>query len=233
MRVFLAFSFRDEDKILVTNLQRLIESHRVEVITGERLGGEQLTPGVQQRIEECDALVALLTYQKKPDGTYTTSNWVREELVYARAKNKKAIALVEENVDLGGMFASHEIIPFARESESLTESILRLSETIAEWMREVGRHVKVQILPQEIAKQLAHEDGGVRCSYRLWLKNKTWGSWFNVTPLAEDDGRTFVWVNNVQDDHLVQIRVELSNEIWSSPATTQWMLVTLSQGSKK
>ena len=61
MRVFLAFSFRDEDKLLVQRSQQLLESLSTQVVTGERLGGEQLTAAVKARIDDADALVGLLT----------------------------------------------------------------------------------------------------------------------------------------------------------------------------
>lgn len=58
MKVFLAFSFRPDDKSLVRYLEQLLSSHFVQVVTGERLGGEQLTPAVKGRIEQADGLVA-------------------------------------------------------------------------------------------------------------------------------------------------------------------------------
>ncbi len=112
MKIFLGFSFRNEDKDIVEQVGQLITSHLVQVETGERLGGEQLTPTVQERIQHCEALVAVLTRRDpKQDGKWTTHQWVLDEMGYARANGKKAIALVEQGVDIGGMYQSHELIP--------------------------------------------------------------------------------------------------------------------------
>jgi hypothetical protein len=81
MRIFLGFSFRDEDKEIVELVDQLIAGHLVEMKTGERLGGEQLTPTVQRRIEDCHALVGILTKRdKKQDGKWTTHQWVQDEI---------------------------------------------------------------------------------------------------------------------------------------------------------
>ena len=50
-----------------------------------------------------------------------------------------------------------------------------------------------------------------------------------MTPIPEPGG-TFIYVEGVQDDHLVHIQVEDERRIWQSPATSQWMQVRLSSG---
>ena len=72
-KVFLSFAFRDEDRGLVTAAEQLLASHDLVAVTGKRLAGEALTPAVMQRIEACDALVALLTRRDlKTSGKWTT-----------------------------------------------------------------------------------------------------------------------------------------------------------------
>ena len=48
--IFLSFSFRDADRELVAQVEQLLASHNIAVVTGRRLGGGQLTPEVMQRI---------------------------------------------------------------------------------------------------------------------------------------------------------------------------------------
>jgi hypothetical protein len=227
MKVFLAFAFRDEDRDLVTYADRLLASQFVESLTGEDLAGEQLTPAVQKRIDECDALVALLTRRdQKQAGGYTTHQWVSDELGHARATKKRAIALIENGVDVGGMYQPHEYIPLDR--ANLLPMLLRLSETIGLWRREFGRTVKVQILPMQLAKKLGGGANGVRCAHRLWRQGKFSG-WTEVTPVPEGGG-TFVYVDGVQEEHLIQIKVEDKGKVWQSTATSQWMQVQLGGG---
>lgn len=76
-------------------------------------------------------------------------------LAYARDKGKKAIALVESGVQVQGMYEPHERLTL--EDGALVERLLDLSETIAIWRDDIGRTVKVQILPQTLAHRLGLE----------------------------------------------------------------------------
>lgn len=222
MNIFMAFAFRDEDKPLVGFIERLIASQFIQTSTGERLGGEQLTPEVQKRIEESDALIALLTRRDKlQSGGWTTHEWVKNELVWARAKGKRAIALVEADVDVGGMFQPHEIIPLDRTNP--LEAFVRMAETVGGWKQDTGRMVKVQIAPEAIASKLG--DSGMSCRCRLWQHGK-YTDWHEVTPVPEAGG-TFVYLNGVRDEHLIQIEANEAGSFWHSPATSQWILVQL------
>jgi len=49
-------------------------------------------------------------------------------LDWARAKKKLAIAIVEDGVDMCGMFQSHEFIPLDRENP--LEALIYLAETV-------------------------------------------------------------------------------------------------------
>jgi len=227
MKIFLGLSFRDEDKEIVELVDQLIASHLVEMKTGERLGGDQLTPVVQRRIEDSDALVGVLTRRDmRQDGKWTTHQWVLDEIGWARAKNRKVIALMEQGVDLGGMFQSHEHI--SMEKDKPLKALLDLSDTIGLWRRELGRTVKVQILPVAIAQRVGDGGNGVRCRHRLWLRGAS-SSWLDLTPVPEAGG-TFVFVNGVQDEHLIQLQVQQESKMWQSVATSQWIQVTMKSG---
>lgn len=227
MKIFLAFPFRQGDKGLVGYIEQLLASQYVLIITGERLGGEQLTPAVQSRIDQAHGLVGLLTRRDQKVGSgWTTHQWVLDEIAYARTQKKRVIALVEDGVDVGGMYQSHEHIPFKR--ESLMEPLLVLSEQVGQWKNEFGRTVKVQILPESLAKKIGTAAVNVRCRNRLCLQGR-YTEWHEVTPIMEPGG-TFIYVEGVQDEHLIQIQVEDQRKIWQSLATSQWMAVRLSLG---
>lgn len=227
MKIFLGFSFRDEDKEIVELVDQLIASHLVEVKTGERLGGDQLTPAVQRRIEESDALVGVLTRRdRRQDGKWTTHQWVLDEVGWARAKNRKVIALIEQGVDHGGMFQSHEHI--SMDKDGPLKALLDLSDTIGVWRRELGRTVKVQIMPDAIARKVGDGGDGLQCRHRLWLGG-AYSPWQDLTPQPEAGG-TFVFVNGVQDEHLIQVQVQQTTKLWQSVATSQWIQVTLKSG---
>lgn len=227
MKIFLGFSFRNEDKDIFEQAGQLITSHLIHVETGERLAGEQLTSAVQQRIAGSDALVAMLTRRdSRQDGKWTTHQWVLDEMGYARANNKRAIALLEHDVDIGGMYQPHEYIPLDKVDP--IHALMRLSDTIGLWRKELGRTVKVQILPDTVAKRLGSSDNGIKCRHRLWLRG-AYSDWKDLTPVPEAGG-TFVFVNGVQEDHLIQVQVQQASKKWESVATSQWIQVTVKSG---
>jgi hypothetical protein len=229
MKIFLAFAFRDDDKSLVSHIDQLLASQSVQVVTGQGLGGEQLTPAVQQRIDACDGLVALLT-RRDPlaNNAWTTHQWVRDELAYARNAKKKGTALLETGVENAGMYQPHEFIPLDR--GDLIPALLRLSDCIGLWKLELGRTVKVQLGPPALAKKAGNGAAGLTCSYRLWIQGK-FTPWEQVTPVPEGGG-TFVYVPGVQDEHLIQIRIDEKGKVWQSLAASQWLNVKLTAGGK-
>jgi hypothetical protein len=228
MKVFLAFAFRDSDRALVNYIDRLVTSHLIQTTTGEGLGGEALTPTVQRRIDDSDAVIGLLT-RRDPmqNGMFTTHQWVLDELGYARGNRKRAIAIIESGVDFGGMYQPNEYIPLDRNDP--LPALLLLSQVLGEWRAETGRLVKVQILPQVLARKLGANEDGIRCSHRLWSRGRN-RSWVQVKPIPEGGG-TFIWIEGVRDDDLIQIKVEGDGrKVWRSVASSQWIQIPLSTG---
>jgi len=223
-RIFLAFAFRDADRQLANQVQQLLGSHDVPVITGENLGGEALTPAVKERINDSDALIALLTQRDKINkNKFTTHQWVQEELNYARDSKIRNIAMIETGVDVGGMYASHEYIPFERQNP--LPAFLRLSDTVGQWKREIGRTLKVMILPPDLARTIGQ--GEIKCRYRFSAEGK-WTKW-NESDTFREIGGTFVYLEGVRDDHTIQLEVKLKQAKWQSIATPQWVQIELSQ----
>jgi hypothetical protein len=225
MNVFLAFAFHDVDRPLERAIERILDSHFAAKVTGENLAGAPLTAGVQQRIESCDALVALMTRREKIKGgaKWRTHQWVTDEIAHARAKGLLAIALVEDGVELGGMFQANEYIPLDR--KNLSEAWLRVGETLAEWRRKLGRKVKIQLQPDDVARLLDPDDKNIVIEYTL----ASGGSntvWKQIRPV-EEQGGVFVYVDGVHDHHLIQLRVLNGTKKWRSVATNQWMPVEL------
>jgi hypothetical protein len=222
-RIFLAFAFRPNDRELANQVQQLLGSHDVPAVTGENLGGDALTPAVKERIDDSDALIALLTQRDRITNTrYTTHQWVQEELNYARDNKLRTIALIETDVDVGGMYASHEYIPFDRQNP--LPAFLRLSDTIGLWKREIGRTLKVMILPPDLARTVGQ--GEIKCRYRFYAEK--WTKW-NETEAIREIGGTFVYLVGVRDDHTIQLEVKLQDTKWQSVATPQWVQIELSQ----
>jgi hypothetical protein len=221
MKVFLAHSFDDVDRPLVTSVERLLESHDVPVVTGRHLGGGALTPQVMRRIESTEALVALMTRRTRVEGDggqWHTHPWVVEELAHARAKNKLTIPLVEDGVDLGGAYQEHERIELSRDDP--LDALLALSSTLRVWRQELGWARLVQLQPDEIAHELLTRPE-LRCRYRLITAEGARGDWIDTDPIPQPSG-TVVYVNGLSAEsqfiHVQLVGAGDATEWYSLPA---------------
>ncbi|MDF0666891.1 MAG: toll/interleukin-1 receptor domain-containing protein [Nitrospira sp.] len=143
MRIFLSFSFREEDHDLVNVVERILASHGARIVSGQTLAGENISEAIKRCLQETDALVALFTRRDLlADGTWTTHAWVRDEYVYVRSINKPALALVEDGVEGGGATEGTEFITLDRKAPLPT--LLALSEVLGRWRGEFSpRHQDV------------------------------------------------------------------------------------------
>ncbi len=229
MNVFLAYSFRVEDRPLVAQIERLLTSHDVHLVTGARLGGEQLTPAVQSRIESADALIAVMTKREPVDAAankWRTHPWVGDELAYGRAKSKRAIALVENGVDVGGLYGDYERISLDRTNP--VEALLDLSETIGTWKAELGSAWQVQLEPSQIGRELRTKSE-LKCRYRFVSRQGWRTDWKDSPdPIVQGNG-TIVYVEGARLEHVyVEVEIIRGNTAeWYSEATPQLIRVAL------
>ncbi|MCC6390380.1 MAG: toll/interleukin-1 receptor domain-containing protein [Bryobacterales bacterium] len=224
--IFVSYSFRDQDRELVTEVEQLLASHGIRAVTGRRLGGQALPAEIERRIQASDGLIALMTRRDQlGDGSWITHPWVQDEATMGRTKGRPVIALVEDGVKPPGQNANFEWLPLDRADR--VPALLALSETIGLWKRESGRVVKVQILPDELARDLGQSNGVLKCRYRLFEQDQA-SEWVEVTPIPEPGG-TFVYVNRVRDDHSIQLAVQGGVKQWISPARSQWMEMRLQE----
>lgn len=231
MKVFLGFRFGPNDKDLVDCCDRIIASHHPPTLVGDTLGGEVLTEEVKKIIDRADAVVGLLTKRDaKANGKFTTHQWVIDEINYARATKKLAIALVEADVEIGGMYQENETIALDRNNP--LPAMLRLAETLGKWQRGLGEKVKVRIMPGALAKKLGGSNSKLECFHRIWKEN-TEGDW-KKGKVIPSGGGTFVVIDGVQKDDLIQIKAEGgAREFWESEAVSQWLSIELENGGGK
>jgi hypothetical protein len=227
--IFLGFAFRPPDRELADNIERLVDSHGLHVITGEDLEGRDLTDEVKDHIKRADATIALLTCRNTTDAVDGTHSWVRDELHHAWSLNKPAIGIVEAGVKLTGMYADRENIPF--NAAAPAQWLLRLSVTIGAWKIRAGRPLLVRVEPQEAA-ELATRENGASCYVRVLNPGVVRRDWERVQPWPEPGG-TFLHVTNVRPEDRVQVKVQYGESIWLSVYEPQWLRITLKrQGSQ-
>jgi hypothetical protein len=211
---FLAFAYRDRDRALAAQVELLLRSHDIVTKDGQILGGEALTPAVQALIDESDGLIALLTRRDQlAVGGWTTHQWVKDELAYARGKGKPALALIEQGVAADGMFQSYQYLPY--QADAPLQAFVDLSRTIWDWKRKAGRTIRVNLLPPDVATFIS-EDDTVLCHYRLWARNEE-TEWRAVKPIPQPNGEVHLYLTGVQAHHdNVQVKVTGPGRVWKA-----------------
>ena len=200
-KVFLSHSFNERDRVLVAHVESLIRSHGLVATNGRGLGGGLLTPEIKGWIDDADALVALLTVREN-DPPNLTHPWVLDEFAYARLGGKRAIGIYETGVPVQGAGGGFERIDYDPAGPATV--IVRLSETLGEWKRRAGRRFKVQVMPEEVAKQLGSRADQVRCECRFLIDgNDT--AWQPVK-VKREVGGVFVHVQVPETVEMVQLR---------------------------
>lgn len=223
--IFLSFSFSQGHE-LTRAVERLLASHNIGIITGRQLGGEQVDTAVENKILEADALISLLTRKAKVKrGEAPYSQPVLQEYYFARNRRMRAIAVIEAGLKFKDM-SNREFIPY--EAEKPLETILKISETIAEWRRDLGQELKVQIMPSALAEKLGTNEQLI-CSHRLLEKDIS-TPWKDVPVIPEEEG-TFVYLRGVRVGHRIQLRVmeQQKNVTWQSPAKSPWAMLQLKE----
>jgi hypothetical protein len=222
--VFLSWHFGESDRELMRQIEGLLASHGLRVVTGEDLGGGELTPEIMKRIEQSDCLVALMTKRSNSADYGGTHPWVVDEFKHAKGLHKRAIALVEPGVAVVGAYKDHERIEY-NPKEPLN-AFLKLSRTIGIWKSDAGRLLRVQLRPPQLADQLAVVNGSQHCRYCIYAPDGTASDWREAPTLTEGDG-TYAYLKGINEDSRIQLRVELAGIIWTSPVLQQWMPVEL------
>lgn len=222
--IFLSFRYDEPNKQLARLVEELLESHSLRATTGDTLGGEILTPEIQRQIGEADALIALLTRRDAlQNGNWTTHPYCQQELQHARGLNKPAIALVEEGVVVGGFEQQNEHIAY--QSANPLPAFLRLTQAIWRWKQRVGRTIKIQVQPPDVAQEVWTNRANAAWEYRL-------SSGLRETPWQPAKARReavglFVYVQVPDDTMLIELRVRLGERAWASDATPFLVPLTL------
>ena len=224
MKIFLSFSFRYGDD-LKRAVERLISSQEgMPPITGRTLAGQAVNKAVEDRILQSDALISLvLKNPNQQPGEAPWSQSVNQEFSFATNQKMRAIAVVEAGLAFQGMSPNEYI---AYNPANPMESILRISETMAEWRREIGQELRVQILPKTLAEMLDN-NAPLTCSHRYWDKDIS-TPWKEVQHISEDEG-TFIYLRGVSPVHKIELRVmdPQQNVKWQMKARFPWPMATL------
>jgi hypothetical protein len=223
--VFLSYTYRppsefeEETNQLVKNVRIMLEAMGIpRIVTGEDLGGQELSAEVKQRIENSEALIALETPWKQLAGDqgYIASDWVRREFTQAETLKKELIAVVHEKVELNSAFKGREYTVFRPPDH--TPVLLKLMRTIALWKRKLGRAHIVEILPPELGKDLDEDNKDHLCKYRAIVDHNK--SEWETASFWHEPGCVLAYLKGIPEGAKVQMEVTIGEAKWRSDFTS-------------
>ncbi len=216
-QVFLSFTYNphpdhvDESEELRRRVSTVIESMDLHVVTGEDLGGEQLTDEIRRRIDRADALVALVTPWRDRQGQKVEPPWVRDEFVYAKARDKRAFRISHPDYAGNGMYANFEYATYTE--ATLADTLLKLLQTLALWRKQSGRPMEIEIAPDGAGQRF--DPARVReCEFQLF-RNYEESDWRRAK-IWPQPGALYAYLPGVPDQSKLRLRLQLDNETWQS-----------------
>ena len=189
-------------------------------MTGERLGGNNLSDEIRDRIVECDGLICLLT--ERPDDR--NSNWVRDERAFADANGKRTIALASITSDADGLYTGNERIDV--DPDNIADALLKISNTIALWKQQSGRKLIIQLEPSEVADFVSDHLDDIRVEYRLYEGNEV-PNWKNAPTRPRGDAM-LVYLSGIRtEDTDIELQVRYGDKTYKSRVESQYFRMRL------
>lgn len=214
MRIFVGYGYNPRDAWVTEFVFPIIEAFGSEVVTGEGMYVQEISDGVKSAIRRSNALIGILTKREQlADERWTTHPWVVQEMSFALGANIPVVEIRELGVDQQeGIFGNRQNVSY--DEKNRDRFLLEIIRVIGRWHR--SRHVKLQIMPENIARQLRpyYSRDGFRCTYRLRIEGETQDRVdTNVVPLV---GGLFIEAKNIPMGALIQIEANYQEHRWVS-----------------
>jgi hypothetical protein len=166
MRVFVAFGYRREERWVRELVVPILTSLDISIESGTELPGRAIGPEIRRRIERSTAVIGfLLRRQKLPDGKWTTSDWVRQEIEAGLGLNKDVVQVVEKGVrPPGGQLPNLQRLTY--DPRARDAFLVDFTRHIRDWIRGV---VFVRLEPHQLTNAL-NRPGAERdrfCEYQI------------------------------------------------------------------
>ena len=112
MKVFVGFGYNARDEWIESRLFPILSGAGFTVVHGKDMHGQELKDEVKRRIDQSDAAIGFFTIREgQGDADFTSHVWVRDEIVYADAKQKPIVPIREQGVKLpAGLLGNPQFI---------------------------------------------------------------------------------------------------------------------------
>lgn len=138
--IFVACSFAPEDDYINDYIISFLRNYVKEVLTGYPYQPETITKKVEEKIKKSDILIAIFTGRTRVSKNhYRTSQWVKDEAVYALGAGKKVI-LIKENTVVGipKILSGHEYMTISK--HDISDAIEKLKNYFNELKNSKSKH---------------------------------------------------------------------------------------------
>jgi len=115
MRVFVGYGYNNRDLWIEEKVFPILRGMGFTVVHGRDMYGDVLPDEVQKRIDQSDAAIGFFTIRDgQHNADYTSHIWVRDEMMYAMAKGKPIIPVMEDGVRVpDSLLGNRQFIPLS------------------------------------------------------------------------------------------------------------------------
>jgi hypothetical protein len=245
MKVFVAFGYNPNDPRFTwikDRVFRAIKALGFEVVTGERLQGQQHAPAIQKLIEESVGFIAFLTrrdtaastapgqpYNPQPDaqGNYPTHQYVVSELGLAVGAKKRLVEVRETRVDQMNVADGRQVIPY--DEAERDECIVQIVETVAGW---AAVPVQLVLLPEQFHKAVRPllKDPQLSCTFTVKRADKAEPEPGEKAKILRKQAGLVIQIPRPPRDAEIAVQVTHPTGSWTSAFTrVDELIVTLEQ----
>ncbi len=191
---------------------KAVEAVGLRVIDGVDVGGRPLDSALKQRIEDADALIALVTPQDDGEGKEVDPAFVLSEFHFAEGQQKPTVRVLHHSLEARGLGAGNEYIAFSSGNEA--DVIVKLLSTIAVWRRRHGRVARVRIEPEEIVIRY-DESQGDRCEFQL-ISGVDGYEDYKPAMVWPEPGAAYAVLPKLRDSDRVRLRIIQGGNTWQT-----------------
>ena len=118
--IVIATSFDARGRARAQLIASFLELFELPSVLGETFGGLEVSQGVRERLESASFVVAILSREVQVgEGTWKPSDWIIQEIAWAKARNKELLILLEDGVQFSrALVGEVEFITFHDDSFS-------------------------------------------------------------------------------------------------------------------
>ena len=211
MRIFVAFGYLKHELWVRKLVLPIIRNLGVDVIDGEEIAGKPINNELEKRIESCDAMIAFfLRREKKPDGTWSSSDYVRDEMSLGFRFNLPVIPVVETGVaPLAGFAKALQHLPY--DSKKHDSFLVQLTT----WVRGlVEGEMYLRLAPDRLVAEIdrASSYSKPECRYEILDKGHTVVS--STAPILGMGGGLYVKLIGFRPGTYATISIQLGPNVW-------------------